>query len=127
MKRPSADEARHCDGGSISLSRALSNTYLCNFCYKPAGLAWPSRVRMAWDVDNDTYAEPKGGHPDLRDLRGTTRRSKELASILYVNLCRIPSSPEGLSFHFVCQFVPYPLFPLSFHFVCKLVPYPLLA
>jgi len=27
---------------------------------------------------------------------------------LYVNLCRIPSSPKGFSFHFVCKFVPHP-------------------
>ena len=33
------------------------------------------------------------------------------ASISYANLCRIPSCPEGFSFHFVCKFVPCPLMP----------------
>jgi hypothetical protein len=33
------------------------------------------------------------------------------ASVLYVHLCRIPSCPQHLSFHFVCKFVPYPLLP----------------
>ena len=46
------------------------------------------------------------------------------ASILYVNLFRIPSCPGGFSFHFVYKFVPYPLLPRGVqlrHFVCKFV------
>ena len=49
------------------------------------------------------------------------------ASILIANLCRIPSGPEGFSFHFDCKFCRIPSGPesFSFHFDCKLVPYPL--
>jgi hypothetical protein len=33
------------------------------------------------------------------------------ASILYKQMYRILSCPEGFNFHFVCKFVPYPLLP----------------
>ena len=49
---------------------------------------------------------------------------KASASILFVNLCCVPSCPAGFSFHFVCKCVPYPLLPRGvqlLHVVCKFV------
>jgi len=57
---------------SLSLSRSLIHTYVIFVINLRAS---HRRVRMAWDVDNDAYVEPMGGHSELRDLREFIKQS----------------------------------------------------